>query len=356
MMRQVVISVLLMMATVSALSSQVKVSGAFLQDTVVIGDEAKFILSVEAPSGVRPVAIPAVFLDSIYSALQTFRANPTDTSSAKQPKLADFELIDLGKWSNANGDELFAGDELNWDVSQVGGKALYENTFTLKFWDPGDNVILLPPVLYIDTDGTQQQQYDGGQAIVNIAPPAGLENVSQDSLKVAPIKAILTEPLNVSDFFLPIAIILGIGLLVGLYFLYRKYASKEEEVIVAPEPEVIIPAHVKALNSLTSLRDQQLWQQGKVKEYQSELTHIIRAYLEDRYDVPALENTTHEIVKSLQSQNLMTGNIESLKRILQVADLVKFAKARPDESVHDTFMNEAVELVNKTKIEVRNDE
>ena len=106
----------------------------------------------------------------------------------------------------------------------------------------------------------------------------------------------------------------------------------------------------KALSALTQLRTQQLWQKGEIKEYQSRLTYIIREYLENRYEVSALESTTDEIVKNIRSANIDLTDIDSLKRILQVADLVKFAKAKPDESIHDTFMDEAEEFVTRTKL------
>ena len=76
---------------------------------------------------------------------------------------------------------------------------------------------------------------------------------------------------------------------------------------------------------------------------------IIREYLENRYDVPALESTTEEIVQNISKANLNMSDVDSLKRILQVADLVKFAKAKPDESIHESFMNEAEGFVKRTK-------
>ncbi|MEZ5049976.1 MAG: hypothetical protein R2766_10040 [Saprospiraceae bacterium] len=98
------------------------------------------------------------------------------------------------------------------------------------------------------------------------------------------------------------------------------------------------------------MNNKQLWQRGEIKEYQSELTHVIRQYLEDRYDVNALEMTTNEILKSLSKKDFEAIYNEDLREILTVADLVKFAKATPEENIHQKFMDKSVDFVNNTKI------
>jgi hypothetical protein len=216
-------------------------------------------------------------------------------------------------------------------------------------WDPGNVAVIFPPILY-SLDGGEDQYYEGGQAQVFIAPPLSMRGVSQDSLDVAPIKPILTEAKNLSDYLIYLYILGGALILSLGYWLFSRWAKiKEEAINDVVEPIVIIPAHEKALESLEQLKSAKLWQQGQVKEYQSRLTFIIRDYLENRYELPALESTTGEIVKKLQSGELDMSDINSLKRILQVADLVKFAKAKPDESIHDTFMTEAIDFVQRNK-------
>jgi len=329
---------------VTAGYTQVQVTGGFDRDTIPYGQTATFTLSVETSSNEDILAVQTVFLDSVYSALQTFKSNPNDTTGNAAPVLSDFELIDVGQWQKLDDDPFFSGEELKWTSSTVGSKKLYENTFTFKFWDPGINVVLVPPVI-VNIAGAQEQIYDGAQASVFMAPPPGVEVVSLDSLEIEPIKPILTEAKNISDFLIYIYI-LGALLLVGIASWWFVRWQKNKEIITEPviEKVVYIPAHTKALSALGTLREEQLWQKGEVKEYQSKLTFIIREYLENRYDVPALESTTEEIVQNISKANLDMNDVDSLKRILQVADLVKFAKAKPDESIHESFMNEAGSL------------
>ncbi|MEL6122304.1 MAG: hypothetical protein AAFR14_01180, partial [Bacteroidota bacterium] len=68
-------------------------------------------------------------------------------------------------------------------------------------------------------------------------------------------------------------------------------------------------------------------------------------------EVQALESTTDEIVLAVQTE-IESTDVISLKRILQVADLVKFARATPEENIHESFMNEAVDFVQRTKLTV----
>ena len=329
--------------------SQVQVTGGFEQDTVPYGTTARFTLSVETSSDEDILAVQTVFLDSVYSALQTFKSNPNDTTGSAPPSLSDFELLDIGQWQRLDDDPFFSGEELNWNVRSVGTKKRYENTFSFKFWDPGINVVLIPPVV-VNKAGTQEQIYEGLQASVFMAPPVGVDVVSPDSLEIEPIKPILTEARNISDYLIYLYII-GALLILGIaYWLFVRWQKNKESIPQPVVKEVIhIPAHTQALSALSTLRQEQLWQKGAVKEYQSRLTFIIREYLENRYDVPALESTTEEIVRNISSGDMELTDVDSLKRILQVADLVKFAKAKPDESIHENFMNEAEGFVQRTK-------
>lgn len=348
-MRHILIMSFICLA-LNAGNSQLKVTGAFEQDTIEIGKSVMFTLSIECSKEEQILAVPRIFLDSIYSALQTFKSNPNDTSGTTKPQIADFEILDLGQWTDQNKDEIFSGDELKWNVSAVADRQLYENTFSLRLWDPGNNAVLLPPVLY-QKAGQQEQFYEGGQVSVFVAPPLSVKGLNPDSLEVAPIKPILTEARNLSDYLIFIYILGAILFMSIAYWLFNKWNTSKKNAQMEPAVEqVAIPAHEKAIKALQQLRREELWQKGEIKEYQSRLTFIIREYLENRYDVHALESTTDEIVKNLSSSELEMNDINALKRILQVADLVKFAKARPDESVHDTFMNEAEEFVQRTQV------
>lgn len=348
-MRSFVVFFLLLIGHLSY--SQVEVLGGFASDTVVIGDAVDMTLTVEVEKGTNVLAVTGYFLDSIYSGLQTAKVN-VDTTQPVIPAIADFEILSFGGWEDSNDDGLYAGDELTWDTTSIGSQFILEQTFSIRMWDPGPNVMLYPAVLYVK-DGQQDQAINENQMQLFIAPPGGLPPV-QDSLKVAPIKTIKEESSNLSDYVIYF-IIIGLAIIFGLiYWWYTKYyKNREERKITVAAPDVYVPSHRIALKKLSDLKGKKLWQQGDIKTYQSELTYIIREYLEGRYDMSALESTTDEIVKNLTEELNSDDDVISLKRILQVADLVKFAKAKPDENIHESFMDEAESFVERTADETK---
>jgi hypothetical protein len=83
------------------------------------------------------------------------------------------------------------------------------------------------------------------------------------------------------------------------------------------------------------LEKKELWQHGEVKAYYSELTDIVRNYIEEAIDIPAMESTTSELIEGLKTASqkkkmkLSKETIDSLFVVLKQADLVKFAKSKP---------------------------
>ena len=99
---------------------------------------------------------------------------------------------------------------------------------------------------------------------------------------------------------------------------------------------------------MNKLEEKQLWQKGKVKEYHSEITEIIRKYFEDRFNLPALELTTSEAIDALRKRKEAEIILDITNSFLNNADLVKFAKFQPLVEVNEEMMLQAREIVNKT--------
>ena len=145
-----------------------------------------------------------------------------------------------------------------------------------------------------------------------------------------------------------------IGLFVGAYYgvqWYRKHFLKEEEVI---EPELLRPADEVALEKLDEIKAQKIWKDGKVKEYQTELTDVVREYIGRRFDVQSTEKTSDETLRAMKP--LIDKELfAKLSKMLQLADLVKFAKWHTTPDENEQALSTAYEFVNETR-EVINDE
>ncbi len=164
------------------------------------------------------------------------------------------------------------------------------------------------------------------------------------------IKGPIEEPFSIVDWiksnWIWIAIVLA--LLIGGVLLVRFLKNRPEKII---EEEIVpvIPPHITALEKLKKLREDKLWQDGKVKLFHSEISEIVREYLERRYEVNALENTTDEIMQSIRFHSILPDQTTKLKQILVLSDLVKFAKEKPLASENDMSLLNAIEFVKNTK-------
>lgn len=125
-----------------------------------------------------------------------------------------------------------------------------------------------------------------------------------------------------------LVIIPGIVVILYLIKLFRnKKPTSEEEVFESPIE--------KATTLLERLETKELWQKGEVKSYYIELTEIVRTYIEDAVEIPAMESTTSELIIALNEAfdkkeiNISKETLDDLNKVLQQADLVKFAKSKP---------------------------
>ena len=175
----------------------------------------------------------------------------------------------------------------------------------------------------------KNQAYLTDSLLVNVATIA----IDTTKVKKFPIKTIKAEPYTLDDFIIYIYILIAALAIIGFWiywFVIRKRKIEEEEpTYIALKP------YDEAIYKLNELDEKLLWQNNKVKEYYSELTEIIRGYIERELKVPALEKTTDEILETLndfndaESIDTSKETLKKLKKLLQEADLVKFAKSKP---------------------------
>jgi len=138
---------------------------------------------------------------------------------------------------------------------------------------------------------------------------------------------------------------------VAAAFVIWKYVLKKPIPFIEKENPVLLP-HQIALNELNKISAQKLWQHGREKEYYTKLTDVIRHYMEARFNIAAPEMTSSEILEETKPiQNEYPAAYDSLKKLLQVGDLVKFAKWHPLADENELSLNICYLFVNQTKVE-----
>lgn len=169
------------------------------------------------------------------------------------------------------------------------------------------------------------------------------------------IKDIENEPYLFSDylnyFWGLIALLLVIGII--LYFVLRDKPT-EEELISR------IPPFDAAKMRLKELDEKELLSKNKVKLYYVELTEIVRTFIERELNIPALESTTDELMETIadfnssSKLNIPGETLVKLKKLLQEADLVKFAKSKPlqnEIALHRVDAEGVIDTLHPIKVE-----
>ena len=204
----------------------------------------------------------------------------------------------------------------------------------------------------------KNRAYLSDSVLINVATVS----VDTTKQKMFPIKSIQTEPLVYDDFKPYLIWVFLALLLIGLLIYYFKTRKKPE--IKKIDTVNTLPPFEEALEKLQELDNKLLWQNNEIKKYYSELTEIIRVFIEKELEIPALEITTFELVSLLSDYNTQKNinitkeTVRKLDALLQEADLVKFAKSTPlsheieeDRRVAEKVLNDLkpIPLIEETK-------
>lgn len=304
------------------------------RDTITIGESVDVTVKV-----FQNINVPGGRLELDLNQLENL-AYEQDTNALEE--FADIALI-----SSGNPGQFINDNVIKIPLDQINsGQFPWQESFNLGFYSIGAFHIKAPTVLSLGGDTLSS----GGGSILFVNPPEGF---GQDSTKVInELKPIIEVESSWRDYLIYLYWLAGLLLayFIGRFILKKIKSSNKEVAQPIVEEEIVKePAHVIALRALEQLKEGKSWIVGDIKGYQSDLTTTIRQYLEDRYSINALEMTTSEIITDIQKESSMEGQVDALKNILTVADMVKFAKAKPSEDIHEMFLEQAFEFVHKTK-------
>ncbi|MEP3208848.1 MAG: hypothetical protein ABJN95_06655 [Maribacter sp.] len=227
------------------------------------------------------------------------------------------------------------------DTTRKKDRLLLEKSYALTQFDSGSYKL---PKQFIDING---QGFYTDSLRIDVATVA-VDTINQ---KMYDIKDLISVEKSHSGWWkIVLGVLLALAVLGGLlyWFVLRKKPLTEEE------KEALLAPYDRALLELKKLENSKYLIQDEYKKYYSELTDIVRSYLEEDVHVSALESTTDQLIDKLE---LMTDSgeleldkdtISQFKRILQTADLVKFAKSKPETSVAEQDRKSIEQIVVKT--------
>ena len=202
-----------------------------------------------------------------------------------------------------------------------------------------------------NTQTTVLTSFEPGERYVRLGPDDSLRLVVLDvevdtsaNAEIRDIADIERVPYTFWEVFRWVLLalaVLAVGFLAWWLYTHRR---KIQEVLGTAEPVDTRTPEQRALDTLEALRNQKLWQGGKVKEYHTELTDAVRRFIEESTTIRATDMTSDETVEEIEN---LKFKIETslLEDIFRTADLVKFAKSEPLPHEHDRSMANAVEFV-----------
>lgn len=289
----------------------ISVSASLDSTLMVIGGQMNLTLEVTQPSGLN-IKFP-LFTDTITK---------------------NIEVVEVGK-----PDTVFQNNNL-LNISQV---------YRITSFDSG--LFYIPPIAfeYMMAEMAEKQNTNALALMVvnpfeNVDPEKGIFDIKQPINTPFSLAELLRYLPWVATFMLfSSLLVLGIH-----WWLKRKNPIKEFLFKEKPKD----PPHVIALRELERIKNDKPWQKGHVKLFYSQITDVLRIYMENRYQFPAMEQTTHEILRSLKGVELPDEKLlPKIKQILETADLAKFAKYQPMPDENDLSLLGAFFFVNQTKVE-----
>jgi len=301
--------------SLSSTAQNITATAAFDTNSIKIGQQVKLLLNV------------------------TYNANTGKHISITWPQINDTLTKQIEVVNQSKVDTIIADSSNLYRLTQT-------QTITITCFDSGSWV--LPPLKFLVDSGTISDVYTQ-PLVLNVS------NVAIDTtLAIKDIKPVLGVNYSWIDWIkdnvyqIIIAVALLVIVILIIYYVRKRLKNKPIEII--PE-QPKLPAHIIALERLDKLKNEKLWQEGKIKQYYILIAEIVREYIENRYKIQALEQTTDEIILALRSVAIDEESKNKLKQLLVLSDLVKFAKEHPLPAENELSLSNAYDFVNGTKKE-----
>jgi len=284
----------------------IKLKTALEHDSIWLGDQIKLLVVVEQTAGTK-IEFPQL-RDSIQK-IEILQKSKIDTSKLD------------------------------------GGRIQLKQSYLITCFDSGAHYI--PPFYFKVKKALSIDSLRSNDLTLFVKfPPVNLKRAPADIKKPFSAPVTLKE---IAPWLLGIILIAAIVFLV-IYALSR--INRNKPLFQRP-PKPKLPPHVIALQELDKLKTEELWQHEKVKDYYTRLTDIVRVYIEERFSIAAMEQTTFEILKSFKGEDLQIEKktVKELSDILELADYVKFAKLTPLPDENHKMLSNAYLFVKETTIE-----
>lgn len=213
-------------------------------------------------------------------------------------------------------------------ISLKDGRVQYDQYLTLTSFE--DSLFYIAPLPFVSGDDTIWSE----GLTLNVVQPFEMDTTD---MAITDIKGVYKAPIwwwGIFRWVLLALLLAGVGV-AGYYLITYLQSRKSEEDGNEVKTEPLRPAEEVALEKLDAIKEKKIWQQGQVKEYYTQLTDVVREYIARRFEVSSVEQTSDETLRDIRPLlNERKDLYDQLRKMLTLADLVKFAKwsTTPDEN------------------------
>ena len=224
-------------------------------------------------------------------------------------------------------------NESKLDTNSLDKKYIISKQFALTHFDSGVFYIPAPKIQFLN----REVRLDSFRIKINSVV---IDTTKQGLYGIKPIMKSKTQV----DFLYWLYVILALSLIA--FFIYYRNQIFSFFKIHKLEVEYFTP-YEKAIKELSEIKKLRYDSNIDVKNYYSNLTFVVRNFLNQKIINNALECTTKELIirlnllKSSKKYNLSNPTIKNIDNIFSRADLVKFAKYEPD---YKTALNDLESL------------
>ena len=229
-------------------------------------------------------------------------------------------------------------------LSLKDGRVQYDQYLTVTSFE--DSLFYIAPLPFVSGDDTVWS--DG--LTLNVVQPFEMDTTD---MAITDIKGVYKAPIwwwGIFRWVLLAVLLAGVGV-AGYYLITYLQRRKLEEAGNEVVTEPLRPAEEVALEKLDAIKEKKIWQQGQVKEYYTQLTDVVREYIARRFEVSSVEQTSDETLRDIRPLLSERKDLyDQLRKMLTLADLVKFAKwsTTPDEN--ELSLRNAYTFVKETTI------
>lgn len=305
----------------SALAQRTSVHATIQPAEILIGEQAVINLKVIAPKD-QTIYFP-VYEKDIVEGLEVLTMLPSDTLIENNVATMNFRYL------------VTSFDSTLYYVENIpvfdGTDTIFSNSFGLKVISP---VLKDSTVAYLEKLNTGQT-----------------DSIDFKQLQLYDIKPIQKPEFVWTDYLWVLWIVLGVVVLVLLIALIIIMVMRKKNKGYFFTPPVVLPPHTRALKELDKIKQSKIWQQNREKEFYTSVTDVLRKYILERFNINALEMTSGEIIEKVKNNTQIESDsaVDNLQQVLQLADMVKFAKQKPLQDENDLSLMNAFFFVTQTK-------